>query len=276
MPITTPTIDPYADLLEQLEDKYTSQAFPKDPLSFEILSTIRYDPSLTQTATISKDHFFLYDEHYNRLSFALKYFYLQFHGTTEYPFEITSLFLLEKLTEAIVKSDKPTTQPYKLRLLVKLDSSVAIEVHDTPPRANLLDGLLDTTEPQWDVYVKRDPILISPFTSFKTTNRKVYSDARAFLPAKRPGHEEILLKNSHGHLMEGTITNVAVKRKSDGVWVTPQLSSGCLCGVTRHFLLRKNFIQEETIFMADLEPGAEILLFNGIMGVVRAKVIGEV
>ena len=69
-------------------------------------------------------------------------------------------------------------------------------------------------------------------------------------------------------------TNVAIRRKKDGKWITPQLSSGCLCGVMRHFLLRKDFIEEETILLRSLEIDTEILLFNGIMGVVRGKIVG--
>ena len=75
--------------------------------------------------------------------------------------------------------------------------------------------------------------------------------------------------------MEGSITNVAVKRESDGKWVTPLLSSGCLCGVTRHFLLRKNFIEEDNVTLEQLKPGTKVLLMNAIMGVFGGTIVGR-
>lgn len=74
--------------------------------------------------------------------------------------------------------------------------------------------------------------------------------------------------------MEGSITNVAIKRKRDGKWVTPLLSSGCLCGVMRHFLLRRNYIEEDIVLIKDVSIGDEMILFNGVMGVVRGRVVG--
>ena len=74
--------------------------------------------------------------------------------------------------------------------------------------------------------------------------------------------------------MEGSITNIAlrgVRRK----WVTPLLSSGCLCGVTRHFLLRKNFIEEDNVTLEQLKPGTKVLLMNAIMGCLVALLLGD-
>jgi Branched-chain amino acid aminotransferase/4-amino-4-deoxychorismate lyase len=141
-------------------------------------------------------------------------------------------------------------------------------VYQSPP--NILEqSLLD----DWDVYIDSQPTFISPFTSFKTTNRQHYTDARnRRLPGVRPGREEVLVYNHQNDMMEGSITSFAVRRKSDGMWITPQLSSGCLCGVMRHFLLRKDFMEEEVIKLDSLAVGTEVMLFNGVMGVVRGRI----
>ena len=53
------------------------------------------------------------------------------------------------------------------------------------------------------------------------------------------------------------------------------LSSGCLCGVTRHFLLRKNFIEEDNVTLEQLKPGTKVLLMNAIMGCLVALLLGD-
>lgn len=273
----------YSEIANEIHGKYLSDVFNPENTDYQILSTIRYDPKLTvippiMASDITKDNFFLLDEHYHRLVFTLKYFHVQIHDLDELDFEIPQDLLLSKLIEAITLSDRLVFEPMKVRLLVSLDGDVKIELHDTGYRDNLLDGIQESsssTEDIWDVYIDKELTFMSPFTSFKTTNRKVYSAARErALPGLRPGKEEVLLINGLEQLMEGSITNVAIRRKKDGKWITPQLSSGCLCGVMRHFLLRKDFIEEETITLRSLEINTEILLFNGIMGVVKGKIVG--
>lgn len=272
----------YNELAYTIYNKYLSELFVPQDSSFKLLSTIRYDPKLTEIPPITpqditKENFFLFDEHYHRLVFSLTYFRRQITKNNELEFDISHDFLFEKLTEAIRLSNKIVFEPMKIRLLVSLDGEVVVELHDTGYRANLLDGILESQfsdDQIWDVYIDREVTFISPFTSFKTTNRKVYDDARRrTLPGKRPGKEEVLLINGLEHLMEGSITNIAIRRKKDEKWITPQLSSGCLCGVMRHFLLRKNYIEEETIPLLALERNCEVLLFNGIMGVVRGRIV---
>lgn len=273
----------YNEIANEIHGKYLAEVFNPEQTDFKILSTIRYDPKLTiippiMASDITKDNFFLFDEHYHRLVFTLQYFHTQTHDLRELDFDVTEDFLLSKLIEAINLSNRMVFEPMKIRLLVTLDGDVNVELHDTAYRENLLDGIqlaCFSPENTWDVYIDKELSFISPFTSFKTTNRKVYTAARErSLPGLRPGKEEVLLINGLEHLMEGSITNVAIKRKKDGKWITPQLSSGCLCGVMRHFLLRKDFIEEETIPLRSLEVNTEVLLFNGIMGVVKGKIVG--
>lgn len=248
-----------------------------DTDDFRILSTIRYDPRLTKAPPrsveeISQMNFFLLEEHVERLKFTSEYF--ADHLETQLDVEVTLEGLFSQLIAAFDGANVPLDAPYKVRLLVGLDGESKIELHTTADRPDLLIGLRDVEQEVWDVFVDRAPTLVTPFTSFKTTYRGAYTEARQRgLPGLRPGYEEVLLVNSAGEAMEGSITNVALRAKN-GQWITPHLTSGCLCGVTRHFLLHKNFIKEETVLREDLKIGADLLLFNGIMGVVRAKIVG--
>jgi 4-amino-4-deoxychorismate lyase len=40
----------------------------------------------------------------------------------------------------------------------------------------------------------------------------------------------------------------------------------------RHFLLRKDFMEEEVIKLDSFAVGTEVMLFNGVMGVVRGRI----
>lgn len=268
----------YDEFMRQLWDK---DPFDIDPSSFEILATIRYDPHLSkavpqQVSDITKDNFFLFPEHIERLKFAFRFFEdaLAASGLEhDHTFDINATHIFSQLTTALAEAAATLDQPLKLRLLVSMDGHVRVEIYAAPARANLLDGL-DEASSEYDVYVDRTPVLASPFTSFKTTQRDVYNQARAKLPGSAP-KEEVVLVNSSGEVMEGSITNIAV-RTGGGEWVTPRLTSGCLCGVVRHFLLLKNHVKEGDVLPDSLKVGQEVLLLNGILGVVRGTIRGFV
>ena len=61
---------------EEIYDNY-KPLFDSDDLC--LLSTMRYDPSLSETeptsaSSLNKSNFFLFDEHYHRLKFTVDYF----------------------------------------------------------------------------------------------------------------------------------------------------------------------------------------------------------
>jgi branched-subunit amino acid aminotransferase/4-amino-4-deoxychorismate lyase len=222
--------------------------------------------------------FFLFDEHYHRLNFELKYF--------DFPYQIDRPELLKNLNSALEGLDK--SQPYKLRVTVNRSGDVKITAHHILNRSDLFDGLtinsideyISSGSTLWSVHIDKKPILISPFTSFKTTRRDHYSEARGrSLPAVIPEGEqhEVLLFNSANHVMEGSITNIAIRQfdeeKQEFDWVTPVLASGCLCGVVRHMLLSKGLIKEKLILLKDVKVGDEVLLMNGIIGVVKGRIV---
>lgn len=244
------------------------------PDDLQLLSTIRYDPTIAKSPRsidgVSKKHFFLFPEHVERLKFTLSFF-LGFSEAKEVYFSEDDLF--HELKSALAESQLPIDAPYKVRLLTTLSGSTRIELHSTPARHNLYDGLEDDFDPslRYDLYVDDTPLLASPYTSFKTTNRAHYSQARERCLPGKSAREEVLLVNTASEVMEGSITNIAIRNK-DGVWITPKLTLGCLCGVMRHQLLRKNFIKEGDISRDTLSEGRDVLLMNGIMGCVRGTI----
>lgn len=274
------TYESFIALLDQ------GDQFTIEPSSFDIISAVRYDPTLstvppTSVDKVTKSNLFLFPEHIERLKFSFNFFQQAAKdsnpGIQLSDIEIDGDFIFHQIVKAIEESQVPLDKPLKVRIVVSIKGSVEIILNEATERPNLLDGLEDfyAEDQRWDVYVDRTPILVSPFTSFKTTRRDVQNNARRSLPGKRPGKEEVLLTNSAGEVMEGSITNVAFKNKA-GQWTTPQLTSGCLCGVARHFLLRKDFVKEGNIPVSELKIGQDVLLLNGIQGAVRGTIVGFV
>jgi branched-chain amino acid aminotransferase len=73
----------------------------------------------------------------------------------------------------------------------------------------------------------------SPIAGVKTTS---YAENVVMIHyAESKGADEAIVSNTHGHLCEGTATNIFVERA--GEIVTPPLASGCLPGITRGLAL---------------------------------------
>lgn len=259
-------------------------------------STLQHyeEPSFRE---MMKQRFLLLEDQFQRLQVTLSFF--QINNT------MTIDDVVDRLIEAVCSTVEPklnstdektqkkvlaNPHSYKIRALIALSGELKIEVHPlskqigtwrTPTEYftdTILNGIFkpsDTTLPlPWRVYLNEKPITRSPFTSFKTTHRCHYNQARDLLKLIDLGpseKKEILLHNEEGEVMEGSITNVAFK--IDGRWITPSLSSGCLLGVMRHYLLRVGIIQEGDIYLEELRHEQSVLLFNGVIGVVQGKLV---
>lgn len=244
------------------------------------------------------NRFLLLDRQYERVNYTLRFFNWNYH--------IGFYELLEKLINAL-----PTTESvdsleqkmsllltqrdtYKMRVLAAADGTVKVEAHLLSVEKPIYNSTSDyfikrflspwspkPTSESWDVFINDKPTKVSPFTSFKTTNRKHYTQARDFMNVVSTSFKskistnrksEVLIYNDKKQLMEGSITNVAIKRKTDGVYVTPPLTSGCLYGTMRSYLLSAGLIEEEDINIESLRNGEDIILFNGVMGCVEGTI----
>ncbi|CCF56453.1 hypothetical protein KAFR_0B01540 [Kazachstania africana CBS 2517] len=264
----------------------------------KLISTVANDKSLTEI--ISKRFLFL-RQHLNRINAALGVFEGNFRLSFGEVMQILIDALMEQYDTSLSYHDRllkilNSSQVHKVRLLVTLEHKVKAELHPLPffqdtiinPTKyfinSILSGFLEWKEACWDLFLDGLPTAGRfPFSTFKTTARKPYDEARnrLFKMAKnyRNGADdtskcEVLLYNEKGEIMEGSITNIAVlsKNKSeDGTprYITPYLSSGCLCGTMRYYLLKKGLISEGHVMTNDIKKGDTVLLFNGVMGCVK-------
>lgn len=250
--------------------------------------------------------FFLLGEHLKRLQFTMSYFELN-------EYEVDLKLIMDILLRAIPLHDQDDqdiifedadedddmtlaeimtklyakTAAYKLRLLVDKKGNIRCEAYPIKTKTpsisnyvmeNLFLGFLDNA-PTHKVYIYDTRISPSCYTSFKTTYREHYNKAReqmVKLHEGQVGPSEILLFNTAGELMEGSISNCYAKFYFEDKWfyATPSLSTGCLCGVVRNFLVTKGIVTEmKRIDVTQLVDGDEILLSNGVMGVFKGQIV---
>lgn len=123
----------------------------------------------------------------------------------------------------------------------------------------------------------------SLFTATKTTNRAVYDTARTragVLPLPSTGSSsdppppsDVLLYNSENLIMETSIYNVGFYRSNR--WLTPPVSTGCLPGVLRRWLLEQGRIfeaDENSLTRESIVEGECVLLMNGVQGCQLGKI----
>ncbi|WP_327675778.1 aminotransferase class IV [Kitasatospora sp. NBC_00458] len=87
----------------------------------------------------------------------------------------------------------------------------------------------------------------------------------ALAAAHRAGASEALLANTAGRLCEGTGSNVFVVL--DGTLLTPQLSSGCLAGITRRLVIDWCGAEEADLPLDALQRAEEVFLTSTLRDV---------
>lgn len=123
----------------------------------------------------------------------------------------------------------------------------------------------------------------SMLTSHKTTVRPHYDAARARASIPPPSSSisslsptEILLytpgPSPSALISEGSLRNVAFYR--DNHWTTPPLSTGCLPGTVRRWLVESGRVVEGPVLRDEVRVGEWVMLCNGVEGCVLGVVVG--
>jgi 4-amino-4-deoxychorismate lyase len=209
--------------------------------------------------------------------------------------------LLQKLNEAI---DVTSSTPLRVRTLLNHEGVIVVETNSTPavtewnlfpkrlpppktatPEMNvssLTGGALTVgegdsvygdapTDIAWDVYIDTHLTPASGFTSFKTTNRDMYSNARERVGIQNMAEKkEVLIVGEGEEIMEGSLTTVFFWR--EGKWVTPPVASGGQIGTTRRWALERGLVVEGVVKKGELLDGEECWISNGVRGFQWGKV----
>ncbi len=201
--------------------------------AFSLLETMLWTPD---------DGVRLLELHLARMRESADYF--------DYPFDEARL----RTDMARVCASLPPA-PQRLRLLLAADGSPAIESRPFSPAA----------VPFVRVARARRPVdLADVFLYHKTTNRRVYEEAKADFP----DHDDVILFNEDGEATEFTIANLVAE--IDGALCTPPVECGLLPGTARAELLARGMLRERRITLDELRKSPRLSLVNSVRGLVPA------
>ncbi|KAJ7109943.1 aminotransferase [Mycena epipterygia] len=248
---------------------------------FSLLTTLRCDCFLERlgwnTANNQPSRYLLLGFHLDRLHDAAV--------AHEWPDaqQALSYVVLHNACEAAVASyDGDPTEAFKIRITLSqagvLEATAApvspLKFDPTSPSFSkpLTDRFVCATlyGPAMTLFLDTEPTPPSGlFTSTKTTERAVYNAARerVGLPALPSNDADVILYNPQLFITEASVSNVAFYHSH--TWVTPPLSTGCLPGVLRRWLLQHKRIREAEegeLTKDGLRPGDWVLLFNSVHG----------
>ena len=265
---------------------------------FQLFSSLRYDPLLdplvVNTEAWDGDRpsgspFYLLPYHRDRMLQAAEHFgWNTAASRISGPAGLTRL--VSTLSEAV---DVQSSKPLRIRVLLDQDGTIAIEstqVHATaskealfpdrlpPPRleeSGRLTGEMPRIrngdgdpemEKPWAVLLDPSGTEPSSETTYKTTSRSMYMDARKRTDIKTfdEKKEVLLVSNRDREIMEGSLTSVYFWR--NGRWTTPPVSSGGQMGTTRRWALERGLCVEGVITADSLVNGEECWISNGVRG----------
>lgn len=279
----------------------TSQ--PAETESFQVISSLRYDPDLATAASKTTEGaypsprdspYYLLPYHYDRLLSAAESFEwehaveaLQKHSPDQ----------LASFTQVLDSFIPDKTKTWRLRILLSVNGTIAVEAAPTlpfsshtlllpPPSQDQPPSFTTLSQPDanntlWRLYLDTQPITPSRFTTHKTTARDMYTDARVRAGIHTPQDlTEVLVYNPQGEVMEGSITTPYFRRnaasaggKQEVKWVTPPLESGGNSGTTRRYALERGFCVEEVVKSTDIVDGEQCWLSNGVRGFFKAVIV---
>ncbi|NTW48755.1 MAG: aminodeoxychorismate synthase component I [Chlorobiales bacterium] len=227
-------------------DSDADEEYRECELKAAFLSDVHTDYELIETMLWDGDYPLL-DKHFARLSRSAAYF-----GFT---LELAKVrLLLQREAKGFDAGKK-----YKVRLTLNCDGSAKIE------SAPIGEG---TQEPLRVCLSSKRTDSRNIFLYHKTTRRERYDEL--YKRATQKGFADVLFMNESGHLTEGAISNIIIK-KAD-VFYTPPVACGLLPGVFReHFLEMHKDAVEKKLTQDDLRDADEIFICNAVRGLRKVR-----
>lgn len=110
----------------------------------------------------------------------------------------------------------------------------------------------------------------SPLTGVKSCN---YLDPLlAFEDGLKSGYGECLRLNQANVVVSGCLSNVFWKSAAEGIWKTPPLSTGCLEGTTRAYVMESVEVEEVEVSLEEMMADAvSLFLTSSVKGIVPAE-----
>ena len=109
-------------------------------------------------------------------------------------------------------------------------------------------------------------------TGLKTTSYA--ENVKALHSARDVGCSEAVFLNTSGWLCEGTGTNIFFV--AGGNLVTPDLSSGCLAGITRELVIEIADVEERELSLSEASGASEAFLTSSTRDISPISSLGEI
>jgi len=196
---------------------------------------------------------FAWDRHWKRM--------LRDATLMRVPFPQSSDWMMDRIARLIDANDAANAT---LRICVVRNRRGLFEGPEGPPPFDLIAFTRDVY--QWADVMRLGVVPNARHAASEFAGVKVLSwseNLSRYERAHEQGLDEVILLNERGEVSECTSANVFLVQGSR-VW-TPQLTSGCLPGVTRAVLLEEVRAQgleifEKTVYPQDLEAADEVFL----------------
>lgn len=193
---------------------------------------------LIETMLVENGEIFLLDHHLKRLKESAGHFLFYFDVNN----------ILNKISESIQNLD--LNKKYRLRFLLSKWGKIKIDVmvlsfNQVNAKAVISSKRIDSKD---------------KFQFFKTTNRGLYNEQYNFY---KDEFTDVIFLNEKGHLTEGAITNLIIKR--EGRYCTPPIEDGILNGCYREYLLNsRDDIEVKSFGIDELLSADELILSNSV------------
>jgi len=217
---------------EQAECRTKARVLMEARPPFSLLETLLWTP---------KNGFHLLERHLKRLHESAEYF----------DFSLDEPQLREQL-KARIHTFPPDA--HRIRLLLAEDGKITLQSTPLPPP--------ESTPPLRAALARHPVETQTPFLYHKTTNRRLYEEARS----GAPGFDDVILFNEKNEVTETTIANLAVE--VDGHLCTPPVECGLLPGTERAELLDNGILREQIIPIDQLLESPRVFLLNSVRGMI--------
>ncbi len=209
--------------------------------------------SLIETMLWENGSIFLEKYHLRRLSMSADHFGFQYDERNV----ITSL---NELTSKFEESHR-----YKIRLLMDKYGVIKLE--------KIKLKVIPEFEERYIKLSHNKTCSDNIYLYHKTTLRDLYTAEHQ--SCRQHGFYDVIFMNEHGHITEGTISNLFIK--NEDCYFTAPVESGLLNGTFRQFFIDSHpeTVYEKIIKFDDLIHADAIYLTNAVAGMVEVKLIRQ-
>lgn len=209
---------------------------------------------------------FLWEKHWRRLTHAAEKLSIDLSGFRE---TVVKDALQSKLAEHSIRRGRAKITFTDLR-----PSKLWPAASGLPDRTSLSIVTGPQREVGEDFCLGISPFPVnsrSPLAGLKMTD--YLEPTLCFEAARKSGFDEAIRLNEQGRITSACFANVFWLK--GGTLFTPELSTGCLAGTTREFILDNFDVREVTAELDDLLSADAVFLTSAGIGIVQAASLGE-